>query len=66
MRDIAISRRYGTEFQIHYNLPEPRKGYVMYCLAASYPWFTAVHEAGGIPGILWPAGEGFREPQGRA
>lgn len=53
MRDIAVNARYGTEFQIHYNLPEPRKGYMMHCLTALYPWFTAVHEAGGIPGILW-------------
>lgn len=53
MRDIAINERYGTEYQIHYNLPEPRKGYMMHCLTALYPWFTAVHESGGIPGILW-------------
>lgn len=53
MRDIAINERYGTEYQVHYNLPEPRKGYMMHCLTALYPWFTAVHESGGIPGILW-------------
>lgn len=53
MRDIAINERYGTEYQVHYNLPEPRKGYMMHCLTALYPWFAATHEAGGIPGILW-------------
>ena len=53
MRDIAINRRYGSDYQVHYNLPEPRKGYMMHCLVALYPWFTAVHEEGGIPGILW-------------
>jgi len=53
MRDTAINERYGTEYQVHYNLPEPRKGYMMHCLTALYPWFTAVHESGGIPGILW-------------
>ncbi len=53
MRDIAINQRYGSEYQVHYNLPEPRKGYMMHCLVALYPWFTAVYEEGGIPGILW-------------
>jgi hypothetical protein len=53
MRDIAINARYGTEYQVHYNLPEPRKGYMMHVLHAVYPWFKAVYEEGGIPGILW-------------
>jgi hypothetical protein len=53
MRDIAINRQYGSDYQVHYNLTEPRKGYMMHCLVALYPWFTAVYEEGGIPGILW-------------
>ena len=53
MRDIAINARYGSDYQVHYNLPAPRKGYMMHCLPALYPWFAAVYEEGGIPGILW-------------
>jgi hypothetical protein len=53
MRDIAINERYGTDYQVHYNLPQPRKGYMMHCLTAVYPWFQATYEEGGIPGILW-------------
>lgn len=53
MRDIAINGRYGTEYQVHYNLPEPRRGYMMHCLAAAYPWLAVTYEEGGIPGILW-------------
>ena len=25
----------------------------MHCLTALYPWFQAVYESGGVPGILW-------------
>ncbi|MBN1491072.1 MAG: beta-galactosidase [Phycisphaerae bacterium] len=53
MRDIAINTRYGNEYQIHYNLPDPRKGYMMHVLTAVYPWFKATYEEGGIPGVLW-------------
>jgi len=53
MRDIAVNARYGTEFQVHYNLPEPRKGQMMHVLTALYPWFKAVYEEGGVPAILW-------------
>lgn len=53
MRDIAINSTYGTDYQVHYNLPEPRKGQMMHCLTALFPWFRAVYEEGGVPGILW-------------
>lgn len=53
MRDIAVNARYGTDYQVHYNLPEPRKGYMMHCLTAAYPWLAVTYEEGGIPGILW-------------
>lgn len=53
MRDIAINERYGTDYQVHYNLPEPKKGMMMHSLVALYPWFVAVYESGGAPGILW-------------
>lgn len=53
MRDIAINGLHGSDYQVHFNLPEPRKGYMMHVLTALYPWFKAVYEEGGIPGILW-------------
>lgn len=53
MRDIAINARYGTEYGVHYNLPEGRKGMMMHVLLALYPWFKATYEEGGVPGILW-------------
>lgn len=53
MRDIAINTRYGSDYQVHYNLPEPRKGYMMHVLTAAFPWWRAMIESGGIPGILW-------------
>lgn len=53
MRDMALNSKYGSEFQIHYNLPAPKKAVMMHVLTALYPWFTAVYEEGGTPGILW-------------
>ncbi len=53
MRDIAINDRYGTNYQIDYNLPAPKKGYMMHVLTASFPWYKIMDEEGGIPGILW-------------
>lgn len=53
MRDIAINAGHGTDYQVDYNLPEPKKGYMMHVLTAVYPWFKAVYEEGGAPGILW-------------
>lgn len=53
MRDIAINENYGTQFEVHYNLPEPKRGQMMHSLTALYPWFKAVYEEGGVPGILW-------------
>lgn len=53
MRDIAVNDRYGTDFQVHYNLPSPKKGQIIHVLTALYPWFVATYEEGGAPGILW-------------
>jgi hypothetical protein len=53
MRDIAINAKYGTNYQVHYNLPEPRLGAMMHVLTAAYPWLRATYEEGGIPGMLW-------------
>ncbi|WP_319586296.1 hypothetical protein [uncultured Desulfobulbus sp.] len=53
MRDVVINDKYGIDYQLHYNLSEPKKGIMMHCLTAVYPWFKAVYEEGGAPGILW-------------
>jgi hypothetical protein len=53
MREVAINERYGVDYQVHYNLPKPAKGYLMHTLMAAYPWFKIMHEEGGIPGIEW-------------
>ncbi|WP_319586297.1 beta-galactosidase [uncultured Desulfobulbus sp.] len=53
MRDIAVNDKYGTDFQVHYNINEPKKGQMMHSLLAVYPWFKAVYEEGGVPGITW-------------
>ncbi|MHB1459551.1 MAG: hypothetical protein ACYC0V_21785, partial [Armatimonadota bacterium] len=53
MRDIAVNEKYGTDFQLHYNISEPKKGQMMHSMMALYPWFKAVYEEGGVPGIAW-------------
>lgn len=53
MRDVAINDRYGLDYTTHYNISEPKKGYMIHVLAASYPWHRIMFEEGAIPGILW-------------
>ncbi|MHB0998108.1 MAG: beta-galactosidase [Armatimonadota bacterium] len=53
MRDMAINDKYGSDFQMHYNLSSPKKGVMMHVLSALYPWFASTYEEGGTPGILW-------------
>ncbi len=53
MRDIAVNEKYGTDYTVNFNADRPVKGAMMHVLTAVYPWFQAVSEAGGIPGILW-------------
>lgn len=54
MRDIAINDTYGTDYTRDYNISGGKnKGCMMHVLTAVYPWFKAVYEEGGCPGILW-------------
>jgi Beta-galactosidase len=53
MRDIAINDTVGRSYQTSYNLDKPQKGFMMHVLTASYPWYQAIEEEGGIPGVLW-------------
>lgn len=53
MRDIAINSTYGTDYQYNFNVDKPVKGAMMHVLYPIYPWYQAVIEEGGIPGILW-------------
>ena len=53
MRDILLQPDYGREYQTHYNLDAPSKGMMIHCLTAAYPWWKAMYEEGGAPGIIW-------------
>ena len=53
MRDIAINPKYGTDYQVNLNSDQPVKGAMMHVLSPIYPWYQAVIEEGGIPGLLW-------------
>lgn len=55
MRDIIVNEYYGdTKYRTEYNLPDgmSRGAYISTCTAL-FPWFKAVYEGGGVPGILW-------------
>ena len=53
MRDIALNQKYGTDYQVNFNSDKPVKGAMMHVLCPIYPWYQAVIEEGGIPGLLW-------------
>jgi hypothetical protein len=53
MRDILLNDHYGRQYQMHYELSEPKKGMMIHCLTAAYPWWKAAYEEGGAPGIIW-------------
>lgn len=54
MRDIAFNERYGTsDYYQSLNGDKPMRAAMMHVLTAVYPWWKAVLEAGGVPGILW-------------
>lgn len=53
MRDILLNDLYGREYKMHYNLDSPRKGIMIHCLVAAYPWWKATYEEGGAPGIIY-------------
>lgn len=56
MRDIAINPLYGTSlYTTEYNLTDDgmTKGAYISTCTALFPWFKAVYEGGGVPGILW-------------
>lgn len=53
MRDIAINSKYGENYRISYNINEDKYGTMMHQVTALFPWFRAVYEGGGIPGLLW-------------
>ena len=53
MRDIAINSKYGTDYKVNFNADQPVRGAMMHVLCPIYPWYKAVIEEGGIPGLLW-------------
>ncbi len=53
MRDMFLNDDYGREWQIHYNIPQPKHALMVHCLTAAYPWFRVTYEEGHCPGVLW-------------
>lgn len=53
MRDIVLNEKFGRQYEIHYNVDTPTKGYMSHNLHALYPWFKIMYEEGAIPGVLW-------------
>jgi hypothetical protein len=53
MRDILLNDHYGRDYGTHYGLEKPRKGMMIHCLTAAFPWWKAAYEEGGTPGIIW-------------
>lgn len=55
MRDIAMNKKYGTDYTYEYNL-DPKgatKGAYISTVCSVFEWFRATYENGGVPGILW-------------
>lgn len=53
MRDILINPFYGLDYKVHYRLEKSANGVMIHCLRAAYPYWKAVYEEGGAPGIIW-------------
>lgn len=53
MRDIALNTKHGVDYTTNYNSSTPVLGAMMHVLTPVFPWFQAVIEEGGIPGLLW-------------
>lgn len=53
MRDMLLNEHYGRPWQVHYNLPAPRKALQVACLTAAFPWWRIIWEEGHCPGVLW-------------
>ncbi len=53
MRDMAVNPLFGTTIKGDYNLDTEQKAAYIHTLTASFPWYKAIYEEGGVPGILW-------------
>ncbi len=53
MRDVLLNDHYGRDYKLHYNLDESKKGLMVHCLMAAYPWWKITYEEGGAPGIIF-------------
>lgn len=57
MQDLVMNSRYGRDkFMTDYNIDGANGtvlGAYVITQAALFPWFKAMYEAGGVPGILW-------------
>jgi hypothetical protein len=52
-RDMLLNDDYGRDYQMNYNLPEPRPALMMHVLQAAFPVWKAMYEEGHCPGVLW-------------
>ena len=52
-RDMAVQRKYGEDWTVHYNLKYPAKATMVFGLQAYFPVMKAVYEEGGCCGIIW-------------
>ena len=52
-RGVALQQKWGEDYTVHYNLPHPAKGVMVFALQALFPVMQAVYEEGGCPGVIW-------------
>ena len=52
-RDMVLNDHWGRDFQINYNLDEPKRAIMMHVLQAAFPVWRIMYEEGHCPGVLW-------------
>ena len=52
-RDMAVQKKYGEDWTVHYNLKYPAKATMIFGLQACFPVMKAIYEEGGCCGIIW-------------
>ncbi len=52
-RDMVLNDDYGRPFEMHYNLPAPKRAVMMHVLQAAFPVWRIQYEEGHLPGVLW-------------
>jgi hypothetical protein len=52
-RDMVVNDHWGRDYQLNYNLDEPKKAIRVHRLQAAYPVWKIMYEEGHLPGVLW-------------